>query len=99
VNPARDLTLTYVEFVGAISQAYAAALDAVSAELRSPPGAGVGLVHGIAEGNARFFEVLARAARRSAEDLRAGTRESSMASLDYDRLATLVAEKLRSVPK
>ena len=62
-----------------------------------------GITEGIAEGAAHFFDELAKASRKVADDLKTLTSSESPRvsrdELDYDRLANMVAERIESLKK
>jgi hypothetical protein len=72
----------------------------LSARLNEDARAGlpVSLVEGLLDGNARFFDELAVAARHTADLLRSSSQSSATPEIDYERLADLVAERLRKTP-
>lgn len=101
-DPTRNATTVVSEILGGIAAASAAAFQALSARLNEEAGdAGLplSLADGLLNGNARFFDELAVAARRTADRLRAGSQSSATSEIDYERLADLVAERLRKMPR
>ncbi len=99
-DSARKATTLVSEILGDIAAASAAAFQALSARLNEEAGAGlpVSLAEGVLDGNARFFDELAVAARRTADLLRSSSQSSAAPEIDYERLADLVAERLRKAP-
>ncbi|MGA7871196.1 MAG: hypothetical protein WCA22_09885 [Candidatus Binatus sp.] len=101
-DPARNATTVVSEILGGIAAASAAAFQALSARLNEDAGnAGLprNLADGLLDGNARFFDELAVAARHTADRLRSSPQSSATPEIDYERLADLVAERLRSTPR
>ena len=101
-DPTRNATTVMSEILGGIAAASAAAFQALSAKLNENAGnAGlpINLAEGLLDGNARFFDELAVAARQTAELLRSGSQSSATSEIDYERLADLVAERLRKTPR
>lgn len=101
-DPTRNATTVVSEILSGLATASAAAFQALSAKLNEDAG-GAGLPLSLAEGlmdaNARFFDELAAAARHTAELLRSSSQGSATSEVDYERLADLVAERLRNTPR
>lgn len=90
------------EILGGIAAASAAAFQALSAKLNENAGntgLPINLAEGLLDGNARFFDELAVAARHTADLIRSGSQSSATSEIDYERLADLVAERLRNTPR
>lgn len=101
-DPTRNATTVMSEILGGIAAASAAAFQALSAKLNEDAGkAGlpVSLAEGLLDGNARFFDELAVAARHTADLIRSSSQSSGTSEIDYERLADLVAERLRNTPR
>ena len=101
-DPTRNATTVMSEILGGIAAASAAAFQALSTRLNEDAGkAGMplSLAEGLLDGNARFFDELAVAARHTADLLRSSSQSSATSEIDYERLADLVAERLRNTPR
>jgi hypothetical protein len=101
-DPARNATTVMSEILGGIAAASAAAFQALSAKLNENAGnAGlpINLAEGLLDGNACFFDELAVAARHTADLIRSSSQSSATSEIDYERLADLVAERLRNTPR
>lgn len=100
-DPARNATTVVSEILGGLAAASAAAFQALSSKLNeeaSSTGLPRSLAEGLLDGNARFFDELAVAARHTADRLRTSSPGSATSEIDYERLADLVAERLRNTP-
>ena len=100
-DPARNATTVVSEILGGLAAASAAAFQALSAKLNeeaSSTGLPRSLAEGLLDGNARFFDELALAARHTAALLRSSSQSSTTSEIDYERLADLLAERLRNTP-
>jgi len=100
-DPARNATTVVSEILGGLAAASAAAFQALSSKLNeeaSSTGLPRSLAEGLLDGNARFFDELAVAARHTADRLRTSSPSSATSEIDYERLADLVAERLRNTP-
>lgn len=95
----RDVVRTGIKAFGemmqGVSEAFVDAFGGFNEKLSKPKASGLAanLVESVAEGNARFLERVAKATRKSAE--RVATETSPAVEIDYERLATLVAEKMK----
>jgi hypothetical protein len=101
-DPTRNATTVMSEILGGIAAASAAAFQALSAKLNENAGnAGlpINLAEGLLDGNARFFDELAVAARHTADLIRSSSQSKPASGIDYERLADLVAERLRKTPR
>lgn len=101
-DPTRNATTVMSEILGGIAAASAAAFQALSAKLNESAGnAGlpINLAEGLLDGNARFFDELAVAARHTADLIRSSSQSKPPSGIDYERLADLVAERLRNTPR
>ena len=87
-------------FLGGLAEASAQAFRSLNAKLEPDYVRSKGLtasaIEGLAEGNARFLEELAKASRMVAQMVRARDPKTipSAPEIDYDRLAKLVAAEL-----
>ena len=100
-DPTRNAATVVSEILGGIAAASAAAFQALSARLNEDAGKTglpLSLADGVLNGNARFFDELAVAARHAADRLRSGSPSPATSEIDYERLADLVAERLRNAP-
>jgi len=101
-DPTRNATTVVTEILGGIATASAAAFQALSARLNEGAGNAalpINLAEGLLDGNARFFDELAVAARRTADLIRSSSQSKAPSEIDYERLADLVAERLRNAPR
>jgi len=101
-DPARNAATVVSEILGGLAAASAAAFQALSTKLNeeaSTAGLPRSLEDGLLDGNARFFDELAAAAHHTAERLRSTSQSSATSEIDYERLADLVAERLRNAPR
>ena len=97
-DPARNATTVMSEILGGIAAASAAAFQALS-ENAGNAGLPINLAEGLLDGNACFFDELAVAARHTADLIRSSSQSSATSEIDYERLADLVAERLRNTPR
>jgi|HubBroStandDraft_6_1064221.scaffolds.fasta_scaffold147015_2 hypothetical protein len=92
------------ELLGGVAEASAEAFRGFNAKLQegadSPSTLGEDVVDGLAEGNARFLEGVAKASRHAYGQMKApGERPAAPEAIDYERLARLVAAELEKKSK
>jgi hypothetical protein len=92
------------ELLGGVAEASAEAFRGFNAKLKEgaegPSSLGEDVIDGLAEGNARFLEGVAKASRHAYEKAREPGAPAPMPeAIDYDRLARLVAAELEKKGK
>lgn len=98
-DPFRRSILATTEFYRGLAEAVANSFTALNDELNSDrvntEGLTCTLVEGLAEGNARFYETMAKSSRRVFDHLRPDRTVVVATEIDYDRLARMIAAELR----
>ena len=98
-DPLRRSILATSEFYRGVAEAVANSFSALDEELNSEraetDGLTCTLLEGLAEGNARFYETLAKSSRRVADHLRPERTVVVTTEIDYDRLARMIATELQ----
>jgi hypothetical protein len=92
------------ELLGGVAEASAEAFRGFNAKLHegadSPSTLGEDMADGLAEGNARFLEGVAKASRHAYDQMKTpGERPAAPEAIDYERLARLVAAELEKKGK
>jgi hypothetical protein len=92
------------ELLGGVAEASADGFRGFNAKLASGANTSATIaedvIDGLAEGNARFLEGVAKASRQAYDHLKAqGERRPAPEAIDYERLARLVAAELKKTAK
>jgi hypothetical protein len=91
------------ELLGGVAEASAEGFRGFNAKLASGATSATmteDVIDGLAEGNARFLEGVAKASREAYDRMKApGERRPAPEAIDYERLARLVAIELRKTEK
>jgi hypothetical protein len=92
------------ELLGGVAEASAEGFRGFNAKLAAGANSSATMaedvIDGLAEGNARFLEGVAKASRQAYEHMNVqGERRSAPDALDYERLARLVAAELKKTAK
>jgi hypothetical protein len=92
------------ELLGGVAEASAEGFRGFNAKLASGASTSATMaedvIDGLAEGNARFLEGVAKASRQAYDHMKAqGEQRPTPEAIDYDRLARLVAAELKKTAK